>query len=71
MTFVLLYFSGSSKQEEACELYVRAGNAFKMAKKWPRKYCYPPRHYNEKEEIFFSSISTSMTDIIDCVVTAI
>jgi len=29
-------FSGGAKQEEACELYVRAGNAFKMAKKWPQ-----------------------------------
>lgn len=27
-------FSGSSKQEEATELYVRAANTFKMAKKW-------------------------------------
>uniref|UniRef100_A0A0B7ACZ7 Uncharacterized protein n=1 Tax=Arion vulgaris TaxID=1028688 RepID=A0A0B7ACZ7_9EUPU len=29
-------FGGGSKQEEACELYVRAANAFKMAKKWPQ-----------------------------------
>lgn len=27
-------FGGSSKVEEACELYVRAANMFKMAKKW-------------------------------------
>lgn len=27
-------FGGSSKQEEASELYVRAANTFKMAKKW-------------------------------------
>lgn len=27
-------FGGSSKVEEACELYQRAANAFKMAKKW-------------------------------------
>ncbi|XP_005099209.1 alpha-soluble NSF attachment protein [Aplysia californica] len=29
-------FGGGAKQEEACELYVRAANAFKMAKKWPQ-----------------------------------
>ncbi|KAL4239077.1 hypothetical protein ACF0H5_003780 [Mactra antiquata] len=28
-------FGGSSKVEEAAELFVRAANAFKMAKKWP------------------------------------
>ncbi|CAH1792479.1 unnamed protein product [Owenia fusiformis] len=28
-------FGGSAKQEEASELYVRAANCFKMAKKWP------------------------------------
>ena len=27
-------FGASSKTEDACELYVRAGNAFKMCKKW-------------------------------------
>ncbi|GAB6020995.1 hypothetical protein CHUAL_003635 [Chamberlinius hualienensis] len=27
-------FGGSSKVEEACEMYVRAANMFKMAKKW-------------------------------------
>lgn len=27
-------FGGSSKSEEACEMYVRAANMFKMAKKW-------------------------------------
>lgn len=27
-------FGGSSKMEDACELYQRAANAFKMAKKW-------------------------------------
>ncbi|XP_059159187.1 alpha-soluble NSF attachment protein-like [Physella acuta] len=34
--FSSLFGGGSSKQEEACELYVRAANAFKMAKKWPQ-----------------------------------
>jgi hypothetical protein len=29
---------GSSKTEEAAELYVKAGNAFKMAKKWAGKF---------------------------------
>lgn len=28
------FFGGSSKTDEAAELYVKAGNAFKMAKKW-------------------------------------
>ncbi len=28
------FFSGASKQDEALELYGRAGNLFKMAKKW-------------------------------------
>ena len=32
--FLLIYFRASSKTEDACELYVRAGNAFKMCKKW-------------------------------------
>jgi hypothetical protein len=27
-------FSGSSRMEEAADLYVRAANSFKMAKKW-------------------------------------
>jgi len=27
-------FSGSSRTEEAAELYTKAGNTFKMAKKW-------------------------------------
>uniref|UniRef100_A0A3Q2Y9L7 N-ethylmaleimide-sensitive factor attachment protein, alpha b n=1 Tax=Hippocampus comes TaxID=109280 RepID=A0A3Q2Y9L7_HIPCM len=27
-------FGGSSKQEEACDMYVRAANMFKMAKNW-------------------------------------
>ena len=27
-------YRGTSKLEDACDLYVRAGNAFKMAKKW-------------------------------------
>lgn len=32
---------GKSKQEEACDLYFKAANAFKMAKRWPRKYDMP------------------------------
>ncbi|PVD26723.1 hypothetical protein C0Q70_14401 [Pomacea canaliculata] len=32
--FSSMFGGGSSKQEEAAELYVRAANAFKMAKKW-------------------------------------
>lgn len=32
--FGSLFGGGSSKIEEACELYTRAGNAYKMAKKW-------------------------------------
>lgn len=32
--------SGSSRTEEAAELYTKAGNTFKMAKKWAGKlYC--------------------------------
>lgn len=27
-------FSGGRKLEDACDLYIRAGNAFKMAKNW-------------------------------------
>ncbi|XP_055880310.1 alpha-soluble NSF attachment protein-like [Biomphalaria glabrata] len=34
--FNSLFGGGGSKQEEACDLYVRAANAFKMAKKWPQ-----------------------------------
>ncbi|GFN97681.1 alpha-soluble nsf attachment protein [Plakobranchus ocellatus] len=34
--FFSSFFGGGSKQEEACDLYVRAANAFKMAKKWPQ-----------------------------------
>jgi len=30
-------FSGSSRTEEAAELYTKAGNTFKMAKKWAGK----------------------------------
>lgn len=34
---VVCIFSGSSRMEEAAELYVRAANSFKMAKKWSGK----------------------------------
>ncbi|CAG5125120.1 unnamed protein product [Candidula unifasciata] len=34
--FSSMFGAGGSKQEEACELYIRAANAFKMAKKWPQ-----------------------------------
>lgn len=34
--FSSFFGGGGSKQEEACDLYVRAANAFKMAKKWPQ-----------------------------------
>lgn len=30
----VLYRRGSSKMEEACDMYVRAANMFKMAKNW-------------------------------------
>lgn len=30
----VLYHRGSSKMEEACDIYVRAANMFKMAKNW-------------------------------------
>jgi len=30
----LYLYRAQSKIEEACDLYQRAGNAFKMAKKW-------------------------------------
>lgn len=30
----VLYPRGSSKMEEACDMYVRAANMFKMAKNW-------------------------------------
>ena len=29
-----LIYRGSSRVEDAAELYVKAGNSFKMAKKW-------------------------------------
>jgi len=31
---LMSFFSGSSRQEEACDLYTRAANAYKMSKKW-------------------------------------
>eukprot|EP00096_Caligus_rogercresseyi_P016672 TRINITY_DN946_c0_g1_i4.p1 TRINITY_DN946_c0_g1~~TRINITY_DN946_c0_g1_i4.p1 ORF type:complete len:290 (-),score=96.06 TRINITY_DN946_c0_g1_i4:129-998(-) len=34
-TFLGGLFGGQSSQDEAMELYARAGNAFKMSKKWP------------------------------------
>ncbi|BFZ11861.1 hypothetical protein BsWGS_14900 [Bradybaena similaris] len=34
--FSSMFGGGRSKQAEACDLYVRAANAFKMAKKWPQ-----------------------------------
>jgi len=33
----MFVLSGSSKTEEAAELYTKAGNTFKMAKKWAGK----------------------------------
>lgn len=39
---VLLY-RGSSKMDEACDLYVRAANMYKMAKNWCGKnYFFSP-----------------------------
>lgn len=35
-TFLGSLFGGSSKVEEAVDCYLRAGNLFKMAKKWPQ-----------------------------------
>ena len=35
----MFVFSGSSRTEEAAELYTKAGNTFKMAKKWAGKLC--------------------------------
>ena len=32
--YIIVIFSGGSRQDEAIELYVRAANSFKMAKKW-------------------------------------
>lgn len=34
-------FSGSSKIEEACEIYARAANMFKMAKNWSGTWSLP------------------------------
>jgi len=34
---LLCVLSGSSRTEEAAELYTKAGNTFKMAKKWAGK----------------------------------
>lgn len=34
-------FSGSSKIEEACEIYARAANMFKMAKNWSGMWSLP------------------------------
>jgi len=38
--FILLCFSGgaAARADEAAELYVKAGNSFKMAKKWSGTY---------------------------------
>lgn len=33
--FLSSFFSGGSKVDEAIDLYIRAANSFKMAKKWP------------------------------------
>lgn len=30
----LFFYSGGSKMEEACDMYVRAANMYKMAKNW-------------------------------------
>lgn len=37
----LLLYRGSSKLEEACDLYVRAANSYKMAKNWCGKRISP------------------------------
>ena len=34
----MVYLRNSSKAEEACDMYVRAGNMFKMAKNWNGKH---------------------------------
>ena len=36
---VIFCCRGSTKNEDAAELYVKAGNNFKMAKKWAGKIC--------------------------------
>ena len=40
MVLELLFFRATSKLEDATDLYIRAGNAFKMAKKWSGKSKY-------------------------------
>ncbi|MGH0161495.1 UNVERIFIED_CONTAM: hypothetical protein FKN15_040992 [Acipenser sinensis] len=37
-SFFASMFGGSSKLEEACEMYIRAANMFKMAKNWSAKH---------------------------------
>jgi alpha-soluble NSF attachment protein len=42
MTYLSIYRSGSSKLDDACELYIKAANHFKMAKLWiqaGKAYC--------------------------------
>lgn len=34
---VIIISRGASKQEEACDMYARAANMFKMAKNWSGK----------------------------------
>jgi len=35
---MLCFSGGAAKADDAAELYVKAGNSFKMAKKWSGKY---------------------------------
>jgi len=37
---VLIVSRGASKTEDAVELYVKAGNSFKMAKKWSGMFSF-------------------------------
>ena len=36
MSLTSLFFSGANKQDEAMEMYGRAANLYKMAKKWSK-----------------------------------
>uniref|UniRef100_UPI00358F61E3 alpha-soluble NSF attachment protein-like n=1 Tax=Myxine glutinosa TaxID=7769 RepID=UPI00358F61E3 len=83
-SFLGALFGGSSKLEEACEMYTRAGNMFKMVKNWNaagNAFCQAARFHlqaQNKHDAASNYIDASSTfkktdpnDAINCLATAI
>uniref|UniRef100_A0AAY4AV48 Beta-soluble NSF attachment protein n=1 Tax=Denticeps clupeoides TaxID=299321 RepID=A0AAY4AV48_9TELE len=49
-------FGGNHKVEEACEMYARAANMFKMAKNWSGRFTIAAKHHITIAEVYESEL---------------